>query len=312
MKDIQVPISPGELLDKITILRIKAARMKDAGKVANVKHELALLEKTWKDSGAAGVNLGAEEANLTRVNEKLWVIEDDIRDEERAQRFGDEVHRAGACRVRHQRRTRGDQEAHQYPAGLDHRRRKVLPAVLNWCQAKRKTPGEYQPPQCAGSRYRCPDNRGAAAPLTAGRARRAQVHDRRRQTHQPRRIPAAHRKSPQAHGQARHRRVAHRARRIDGVFHRRALVAQRTAHGHRAAARRRHRHRHAALRSPLGQRNAGGSGRAARVARGPESAGDRGRHPARSQGQGPAGHRRDRALLRHRRADARHARRGRS
>jgi hypothetical protein len=88
MKDIQVPISPGELLDKITILRIKAARMKDAAKVANVKHELALLEKTWKDSGAAGVNLGAEEANLTRVNEKLWVIEDDIRDEERAQRFG--------------------------------------------------------------------------------------------------------------------------------------------------------------------------------------------------------------------------------
>ncbi len=88
MKDILVPISPGELLDKITILRIKAARMKDAAKVANVKHELALLEKTWKDSGAAGVSLGAEEANLTRVNEKLWVIEDDIRDEERAQRFG--------------------------------------------------------------------------------------------------------------------------------------------------------------------------------------------------------------------------------
>jgi hypothetical protein len=87
MKDIQVPISPGELLDKITILRIKAARMKDPGKVANVRHELALLEKTWKDSGAAAVDLGAEEANLTRVNEKLWVIEDDIRDEERAKRF---------------------------------------------------------------------------------------------------------------------------------------------------------------------------------------------------------------------------------
>jgi hypothetical protein len=89
MKDIQVPISPGELLDKITILRIKAARMTDAAKVANVKHELALLEKTWKDSGAADANLGSEEANLTRVNEKLWVIEDEIRDEERARRFGD-------------------------------------------------------------------------------------------------------------------------------------------------------------------------------------------------------------------------------
>ena len=88
MKDILVPVSPGEMLDKITILRIKAARMSDAAKVANVKHELALLEKTWEDSGAAAVDLGPEEANLTRVNEALWVIADDIRDEERASRFG--------------------------------------------------------------------------------------------------------------------------------------------------------------------------------------------------------------------------------
>jgi hypothetical protein len=87
MKDILVPISPGELLDKITILRIKAARMSDPLKVANVKHELGLLEQTWKSSGAAAVDLGTAEADLTRVNEKLWVIEDEIRDEERAKRF---------------------------------------------------------------------------------------------------------------------------------------------------------------------------------------------------------------------------------
>ena len=87
MKDILVPVSPGEMLDKITILRIKAARMQDPDKVANVKHELGLLEKTWKDSGAAAVDLGTAEADLTRVNEKLWVIEDEIRDEERAKRF---------------------------------------------------------------------------------------------------------------------------------------------------------------------------------------------------------------------------------
>ena len=89
MKDIVVPISPGELLDKITILRIKAARMSDAVKVANVKHELSLLERTWKDSGASAVDLGREEASLTRVNEMLWVVEDEIRDEEHAQRFGE-------------------------------------------------------------------------------------------------------------------------------------------------------------------------------------------------------------------------------
>src|SRR6185369_5461885 len=87
MKDILVPISPGELLDKITILRIKSARMTDAAKLANVRRELSQLEETWKDSGAAAADLGAEEANLTRVNERLWVIEDEIRDEERAQRF---------------------------------------------------------------------------------------------------------------------------------------------------------------------------------------------------------------------------------
>jgi hypothetical protein len=89
MKDILVPISPGELLDKITILRIKAARMSDPLKVANVRHELGMLEQTWKDSGAAQVNIGNEEANLTAVNEKLWVIEDEIREEERAKRFGE-------------------------------------------------------------------------------------------------------------------------------------------------------------------------------------------------------------------------------
>ena len=87
MKDILVPISPGELLDKITILRIKAARMTDPIKVANVKHELSMLEKTWQESGATAVDLGNAEADLTRVNEKLWVIEDEIRDEERAKRF---------------------------------------------------------------------------------------------------------------------------------------------------------------------------------------------------------------------------------
>ena len=90
MKDILVPISPSELLDKITILRIKAARMSDPAKVANVKHELGLLEKTWKDSGAAAVNLGTAEADLTRVNEKLWVVEDQIRDKERDARFDQE------------------------------------------------------------------------------------------------------------------------------------------------------------------------------------------------------------------------------
>jgi Family of unknown function (DUF6165) len=87
MKDILVPISPGELLDKISILQIKLARILDAGKLANVKLELSLLEQTWKDSGCATQDLAREERALLNVNERLWDIEDRIRDKEAKQTF---------------------------------------------------------------------------------------------------------------------------------------------------------------------------------------------------------------------------------
>ena len=87
MKDTLVPISPGELLDKITILRIKSARMTDETKLRNVRVELAALEQTWRDSGSAVPEVAADEAALQRVNEELWDIEDRIRDKERAKEF---------------------------------------------------------------------------------------------------------------------------------------------------------------------------------------------------------------------------------
>ena len=87
MKDILVPLSPGELLDKISILQIKLARILDAGKLANVKLELSLLEQTWKDSGCATQDLAREERALLNVNERLWDIEDRIRDKEARQTF---------------------------------------------------------------------------------------------------------------------------------------------------------------------------------------------------------------------------------
>lgn len=90
MKDIMVPISPGELLDKITILRIKAARIRDAAKLANVRVELDWLEQVWRDSGAGIAAIAADEAQLQRVNEALWDIEDRIRDKERAGAFDSE------------------------------------------------------------------------------------------------------------------------------------------------------------------------------------------------------------------------------
>ena len=87
MKELLVPISPGELLDKITILRIKAARIGDATKLANVRHELALLEQTWSSSVPAGVDLTADERALEDVNARLWDIEDRIRGKEAARQF---------------------------------------------------------------------------------------------------------------------------------------------------------------------------------------------------------------------------------
>jgi len=88
MSDILVPISPGELLDKITILRIKAARISDGAKLANVRLELELLERTWAEAGAAAPPAVAdEERALQAVNERLWIIEDEIREREAAGSF---------------------------------------------------------------------------------------------------------------------------------------------------------------------------------------------------------------------------------
>lgn len=85
--EIHVPISPGELVDKITILEIKSERMRDAGKVANVKHELSLLMNTWQSSAYARNDVRAEWSALKEINGKLWTIEDEIRDKEREQAF---------------------------------------------------------------------------------------------------------------------------------------------------------------------------------------------------------------------------------
>lgn len=87
--DILVPVSPGELMDKITILRIKSARIKDPAKLGNVRHELETLEATWHAHPFSGQDIRAEEQALQQVNERLWDIEDDIRDKERTRSFDD-------------------------------------------------------------------------------------------------------------------------------------------------------------------------------------------------------------------------------
>ncbi|MCG8466521.1 MAG: DUF6165 family protein [Xanthomonadales bacterium] len=90
MQQIMTPVSPGELLDKITILRIKRERFAAGEKRDHVLHELDLLEQAWQQTGLETAEILALVAELQQVNEQLWVIEDDIRDKERAQSFGAE------------------------------------------------------------------------------------------------------------------------------------------------------------------------------------------------------------------------------
>ena len=85
---VLVPVSWGEIIDKITILEIKAERLADAAKLANVNKELAELVAVREREFPAHAGLAALSAELKAINEALWVIEDDIRDCERAKDFG--------------------------------------------------------------------------------------------------------------------------------------------------------------------------------------------------------------------------------
>ena len=87
MSQISVPVSYGELIDKITILEIKSERITSAAKLANVRVELEILDATWRAISAARTDIAAERAALRRVNEALWDIEDRIRLKEKAKAF---------------------------------------------------------------------------------------------------------------------------------------------------------------------------------------------------------------------------------
>jgi len=85
--NIEVEVSFGEFLDKIKILEIKSERIKDANKLVNINKELELLRTTWASNPKSKTDIGAELKILKSINEKLWSIEDDIRDKERNKNF---------------------------------------------------------------------------------------------------------------------------------------------------------------------------------------------------------------------------------
>jgi hypothetical protein len=87
MVDVLAPISVGELIDKITILRIKADKIRGAAARRNVGHELERLVRIRADLALAA-DLGEFEQQLLDVNLRLWKVEDDLRDLERLGDFG--------------------------------------------------------------------------------------------------------------------------------------------------------------------------------------------------------------------------------
>ena len=89
MNTILIPVSIGELADKLSILEIKAARIDDAGKRAHVQVELEGLRTLWDAQVAAQAELAGMKDQLRAINERMWDIQDQLRDKEAAQVFDD-------------------------------------------------------------------------------------------------------------------------------------------------------------------------------------------------------------------------------
>ena len=86
---LMVEVAPGELIDKITILEIKLKNIKDEAKLANVRREYEILMATYRANITETEALRALIDELREANAKIWDIEDDIRDLERAKDFGE-------------------------------------------------------------------------------------------------------------------------------------------------------------------------------------------------------------------------------
>lgn len=80
--NVNTEISIGEFFDKLTILEIKQSRIKDAGKLVNINKELEALNKLLEGLSFSRADVEQEVTAMRKVNEKLWVIEDDIREKE--------------------------------------------------------------------------------------------------------------------------------------------------------------------------------------------------------------------------------------
>lgn len=87
-RTLKIDVSPGEILDKISILEIKSERIDDAEKLKNVRHELGLYHVIINGQLPTTDEMDALVRELKAVNETLWNVEDEIRACEARQDFG--------------------------------------------------------------------------------------------------------------------------------------------------------------------------------------------------------------------------------
>lgn len=85
----KIEVSPGELLDKMSILQIKSERVGDPAKLKNIRYELELYEDIVRGRVPGGKKMAVLTAELKAVNEALWTVEDEIRACEARGDFGD-------------------------------------------------------------------------------------------------------------------------------------------------------------------------------------------------------------------------------
>ena len=107
MKSPKIPISWGELFDKITILQIKSENLISKTAIENVERELKQLRSILIKNFPVSADTERLETELKQINKKLWDIEDRIRDKERSTSFDDEfIHLARSVYIVNDERSR--------------------------------------------------------------------------------------------------------------------------------------------------------------------------------------------------------------
>ena len=87
---INIPVSVGELIDKLTILELKRQYSRNSVKLKHILHEMSELEKLYEQNIEKKDKIIEHRANLYEINRYIWMIEDRIRKKENLKEFDGE------------------------------------------------------------------------------------------------------------------------------------------------------------------------------------------------------------------------------